>query len=462
MTTIELRFLANRYHATAWGRHVNEGVPEWPPSPYRLIRALFDAWKRKYAHIEQKRVEPLFAALASKLPVFHLEQAVSAHTRSYLSSNTTDRSDKSLIFDAFVSLPPESACSVQWEFDLAVDERAVLAELLEGLNYLGRSESWVAASLGETHGQRFQCLPASHVRKKDEIVYLACPVPAPEYTGKRKWMDALTYSTSELTKEKLSGPPAMRPVPYSLPRGAVKTWVPPARGRRQRLISGVVLELDAKVLPRITEAIWVAERLRGRLMRYFENRGLEIPPVIHGKDSDGRPLLDHSHLYILPRPNQRGQVKTITVFKDDGHPLDRQVVTAITSVAGLAWMDEIRLTPVWVGPAEDYSFRPQVQTAVSITPFVTVRHWRKGRGQPEQFIAEEIARECENHNLPRPRVIQRQTNAAGIDPLRFRRNRKDDPSRPGYAFKLVFDEPVAAPFSLGYACHFGLGQFAPE
>ena len=462
MTTIELRFLANRYHATAWGRHVNEGVPEWPPSPYRLIRALFDAWKRKCLHIEQKHVETLFAALASQLPVFHLEQAVSAHTRSYLSSNTTDRSDKSLIFDAFVSLPPESACSVQWEFDLPAEDRAVLAELLQGLNYLGRSESWVEACLGETRGQRFQCLPASHVRKKDEIVYLACPVPVPEYTGKKKWMDALTYSTSELTKEKLSGPPAMRPVPYSLPRGAVKTWVPPARGRRQRLISGVVLELDAKVLPRITEAIWVAERLRGRLMRYFENRGLEIPPVIHGKDSHGSPLKDHSHLYILPRPNQRGQIKTIAVFKDDGRALDHQVVAAITSVTGLAWMDEIRLTPVWVGPALDYSFRPRVQTVVSATPFVTVRHWRKGRGEPEQFIAEEIARECENHNLPRPRLIQRQANAAGIDPLRFRRNRKDDPSRPGNAFKLVFDEPVAAPFSLGYACHFGLGQFAPE
>ena len=47
MLVIELTFPSGRYHATAWGHHVNEGVPEWPPSPYRLVRALYDVWKRK-------------------------------------------------------------------------------------------------------------------------------------------------------------------------------------------------------------------------------------------------------------------------------------------------------------------------------------------------------------------------------------------------------------------------------
>ena len=48
MTVIELHFLAGRYHSTPWGRHVNEGQPEWPPSPLRLLRALYDAWRRKH------------------------------------------------------------------------------------------------------------------------------------------------------------------------------------------------------------------------------------------------------------------------------------------------------------------------------------------------------------------------------------------------------------------------------
>lgn len=32
MPVLEIFFLAERYHATAWGRNVNEGEPEWPPS----------------------------------------------------------------------------------------------------------------------------------------------------------------------------------------------------------------------------------------------------------------------------------------------------------------------------------------------------------------------------------------------------------------------------------------------
>jgi len=48
-----------------------------------------------------------------------------------------------------------------------------------------------------------------------------------------------------------------------------------------------------------------------------------------------------------------------------------------------------------------------------------------------------------------------------FDVVEYRRNRKEDPVRPGYALKLTFAEPVLAPFAIGYAAHFGLGQFRP-
>src|SRR5437899_6811763 len=98
MTTIELRFLANRFHATPWGRHVNEGVPEWPPSPYRLLRALYDVWKRKHPDMPEATVASVFEALAAQPPRFRLPEATMSHTRAYLSSNTEDPTDKSLIF----------------------------------------------------------------------------------------------------------------------------------------------------------------------------------------------------------------------------------------------------------------------------------------------------------------------------------------------------------------------------
>jgi len=40
MITLAFHFPGGRYHATPWGHQVNEGLVEWPPSPWRLLRAL--------------------------------------------------------------------------------------------------------------------------------------------------------------------------------------------------------------------------------------------------------------------------------------------------------------------------------------------------------------------------------------------------------------------------------------
>ena len=50
--SIAVAFPAGRFHATPWGHHVNEGLPEWPPSPWRLLRALIATWKRKLNGVE--------------------------------------------------------------------------------------------------------------------------------------------------------------------------------------------------------------------------------------------------------------------------------------------------------------------------------------------------------------------------------------------------------------------------
>ena len=127
MTMIELRFPAHRFHATPWGRHVNEGVVEWPPSPYRLMRALYDAWKRKSPELPEAAVAEVFEALATEPPRFGLPKAVASHTRSYLNSNTFDPTDKSLIFDGFVAVDPGAACFVPWPgVELTEAQREVL------------------------------------------------------------------------------------------------------------------------------------------------------------------------------------------------------------------------------------------------------------------------------------------------------------------------------------------------
>ena len=60
-TTIAIRFPLGRYHATPWDRSVNEGAVEWPPSPWRLLRALVASY-RNFAPWNDLRRVGLFLA----------------------------------------------------------------------------------------------------------------------------------------------------------------------------------------------------------------------------------------------------------------------------------------------------------------------------------------------------------------------------------------------------------------
>jgi CRISPR-associated protein Csb2 len=42
---LKVSFPLGRYHGTAWLRGHNEGVVDWPPAPWRVLRALVATWK---------------------------------------------------------------------------------------------------------------------------------------------------------------------------------------------------------------------------------------------------------------------------------------------------------------------------------------------------------------------------------------------------------------------------------
>ena len=78
MLTLELYFVAGRFHATPWDRHVNEGVVEWPISPWRILRALLAVGYRKLgwdAENPPERVRRLIEILSSEPPHYWLPPA---------------------------------------------------------------------------------------------------------------------------------------------------------------------------------------------------------------------------------------------------------------------------------------------------------------------------------------------------------------------------------------------------
>ena len=145
MIAIRLRFLTGRFHATPWGHHVNEGVVEWPPSPWRLLRALVATFYRtRPAGVTEAQLRRVLTALALP-PAFYLPPATTAHTRHYDVANQSVK-----FFDTFVVINPADAVVWMWpEAELVAMDRGVLAALLTSLGTFGRAESWCEADLLE-------------------------------------------------------------------------------------------------------------------------------------------------------------------------------------------------------------------------------------------------------------------------------------------------------------------------
>ncbi len=130
MVIIGIELLADRYHATAWGRAANEGEPEWPPSPWRLARSLISAaWRLGITGGREDDINALLHSLAAP-PRIALPRAVAAHTRHYMPIN--GGLNTTLVLDPFVRTDGSPICFVWDEVDLSEDLVDLLDMLLVG------------------------------------------------------------------------------------------------------------------------------------------------------------------------------------------------------------------------------------------------------------------------------------------------------------------------------------------
>lgn len=450
MIAIRLSFPSGRYHATQWGRHVNEGVAEWPPSPYRLLRALYDVWQRKCPHLSASSVEHVLQMLAKDPPRFALPPASASHSRAYLSANAYDPNARNLVFDSFLAFDrePTPACYLAWDtLELDPQSEQTLDTLLANLNYLGRSESWVSAALWrqDLGGVDFNCTPLiPGPEASGDLTSVACAVPAASYVsatldsppaspksqGKRPgpnskrpaalearpWLDALTTSTADLSKRRASSPPLLEQVRY-INQARVETdpiprhSPPPSAG-----IDCVLLSLSAKVLPLVISTLDIGQQVRTRLMGAHRLRSggdmTGISPLFSGKAPGGGKSLDHSHVYILPLASSAaergGRIDRIMIISRC-RPFDDLELAAIGGVREL-WQEdnrgEVRCVATWNGRWASFSTGdgffgvPAASSRVveSTTPFVAPRHWRRGRDW-RRFLESEVVRECFNHRI---------------------------------------------------------------
>jgi CRISPR-associated protein Csb2 len=486
VVTIALTFTAGRYSATPWGRHVNEGQVEWPPSPWRLLRALVAVWKNTLPDLPDEAAGALLAKLAAP-PQFALPPAATTHTRHYM---PLARDERGLIFDTSVAIDRRTPILVHWPgVELTADERALLDTLLRRLPYLGRAESWCVAELhdGQDSPTAINSYPVPDGREaggdgegsadteRVNTLTAASPLHLPD----------LLATTADLRRagHDPRTPPGARWRRYTRPHACFPV---PAVGRRPAAPEAITVaryRLDGSVLPTVFRTVDLAEALRRALMGlYGRQNGDGASPMLSGKAPDGTPLTGHRHASYLPMDEDAdGRIDHLIIWAPGG--LDEREREALGTLGTLR-VDrelEVRLTLVYLGD-EQAAHRSRLfgrsRAWVSLTPFMLPRHPKARKGgaplvRPDgthiDGPEDQIRREAMLRGLPAPRSIERLSHGqAGTRRLswqEFRRWRARG-GRPaettGFGYVVTFEDEVGGPLALGYGSHFGLGLFGRQ
>jgi len=555
MIAIELTFPAGRWHATPWGRQVNEGAVEWPPAPWRLLRALLAVWYQKCPDVSEEEMRRLIGALGSP-PSFYLPPASQGHTRHYMPAANDTRTK---IFDTFVTVAPQRALVIAWP-DIELDESLarLLDHLLRRMTYFGRAESWVEAKLLDAWDGEPNATPVNgHAVDEGafERARVLMTVPEEEYSEWRDGamqaqvgrkleekrqkarekgkdeakvklskkeqtdlesslpetiFDALHATTGDLRKAGWNRPPGSRWVDY-LRRGDAFASKPQEKrlGRRSQKATIARFAVCGKVLPRLTEALWIGERVRTAVMskskKVAEDRAncedANAAPIFSGKKDDGSHRLSgHDHTHFLceaSSESQAGQISHMTLFAPSGFADDdRLALSRFRKTWGHGGHD-LQFVLLGIGQPEDFGgsadssgqsrLLDESNVWESRTPFVPTDHLRIRSGEAkdpqrrEEAVRRELERilrkEIERRNwlsehlslLDKVEVLLGRDECGTLLGghftrwLKFRRMRQKGNGHRGdsggYGFRLTFKEPVRGPIVLGYGCHFGLGQF---
>lgn len=392
METIAIEFPARRYHATPWDAHVNEGRIEWPPSPWRLLRALLAVGYNKlgWSAGPDDDSKSALTKLSSVMPTYSVPVGTDAHTRHYMP--TRDKTSK--VFDAFIRFSQTNArLLIHFDVELNDDERKALAKMVEGLSYLGRAESWAEASLLPTadfleppssseYCQPYQSTLAN-VAARGRRVRLLAAMPSDRFEAWRSQQIAVTadaLEAEEVAKHVAKGkspssvaikkartkaanrfpvdlvtalqtdtatwqnqgwpqPPGSHWVDYHVPSDVIRQQPlsPIAANGDSIRTPAVLLAIDGDgkrgtVRPLMSRALPLMEVLHSESIRKAVNElGFGNLPELSGKSNDGSVLRGHTHAHWMPLSLfGQWQIDHVLVHCRDG--FSPQAVAALASI----------------------------------------------------------------------------------------------------------------------------------
>jgi CRISPR-associated protein Csb2 len=471
-TTVAFRFPLGRYHATPWDRSVNEGAVEWPPSPWRLLRALVATWYTRWPDLPAPVLDDLLDGLGDP-PAYWTPPTWPAHTRHYLPDlghKKGETGGTDLTLDPFLSLSRDDELLVRWEVDLGPEQRSALAKLAELLPYVGRADSVCEARLLERDPEPDDTWwrPGTVGSKQIQLLSAARPVRR----------SVLEQSTVDVRGGRRTIPPGTAWVGYAAPPVLERRS---ATAHREVCVDAIRLFVTGAAPLMSTRGILLADDVHRQAGHRLAAAGIpddRRQEILGSK----RAVTDHQHAHWLPLGDEDGHsglVSSLVIWVPGGlHPEEVGAVIGISSASGqraargAAESYEIRgfppvelllqavgsvkqVAPELCGPARRW---------ISVTPYLPVRH--RKRESLDEFVAADVGAELRYRGLPSATVARCEQGDGLSDPWarEFRRYRIREnlgKARPGLRLRLAFDQEVQGPLLLGQLSHFGYGIFVP-
>ena len=473
-TTLAFRFPLRRYHANPWDRAVNEGASEWPPSPWRLLRALVATWHTRWPDLPAPVLEGLLDMLADP-PSYLTPRVTTGHTRHYLPDLDHRRGEPGstdLTLDPFLSLGQDDELLVRWDADLPGEQRQVLAKLAELLPYLGRSESVCEARLvdGDRMPDETWWRPGAEGRQRARLLAATRPVS----------LAALEASTVDVRRRRRTIPPGTGWVGYAAGKPPMMPEPERAASVAAEPVTAVRFAVTGTVLLKATHGVLLADEAHRLAGHELTRAGLAEPrrqEILgsHGAATDHR----HAHWVPLVIPGQEERiVRYLLVWVPAG--LRTEDVAALLGLRQMSGQRGSREHGYDVRglPSAELLFQaagPVRQVAPelcgsarrwrSLTPYLPVRH--RKRESLADFLAADVRTELSYRGLP-PAVVTpadpepRLPDRWALEFRRYRMTENMSKSRPGLRLRLEFAEPVDGPILLGQLSHFGYGIFVPD
>ena len=466
---IKILLLMHQYHGNAWHHAHCEGLVDWPPAPWRLLRSLVaGSYNTNFSQEQQDILKKALWKMAQVAPTYYLPPTAYLQWRSprpQVQKNAGVGPGKTL-YSACL-LVPEQDSAIYCCYDIACSDQEllILQKAMQGITYLGRRES---PAVWET----VEAMPTVNAYPDASGVRIVAS-PMANLSEVELW-DCLNLSAADVfQKRKQAVFPGIEQTTYKL-----ESVLSDPRTNHVRILPNrVLLSVQGANKVGVSQAIYLCEGLHRRLVKAH-------PELIFTGMELGAKVISHDHAFITPISDRTGcWIDYLELYSHQGF--------SPSAVSAIANANRVRLDQ-WVSLAiADFSQSSEPHTGwTSITPMFLSRFPVMRHGKPRLIPGTSYQKDCPEHqalkylqflsHLDLDGTASFEAFATGLGMKvngeliaickcdvwvgagKMLNGKHGKISlEQGFRVWMEFTRPVEAPISLGYRCHYGFGALVP-